>query len=394
MWVFFCSFVFLIGVFQAFGSVVLIGNNVTLSFENTESNFAPLVKRSEKCGVLYAADPLDACSPLANKVISKLNDPRSPFVLIIRGGCSFEDKVRTAQAAGFRAAIVYDNENGALIAMAGHSVGINISAVFVSKHSGETLRDYANIPDMELWIVPSFQNSAWSIMGISFISLLAMCAVIVSCFFVRRHRIRRRERPRAPRVQEFHGMSSRLVNAMPSVIFTAELEDNCTSKACTICLEDYVVGEKLRILPCCHKFHANCVDTWLTSRRTFCPICKRDARSCEGNPPSSESTPLLSALVSSSPILSSISSLAPSSATEFGPSSSLPPSVPHPQPASETHFNQLCHQNTAQTVLDLSSQRSYTAFLGNYPLSPSNSRYLSPYPPGSGSYMDYVNRLP
>lgn len=232
-------------------------------------------------------------------------------------------------------------------------------------------------------------------MGISFISLLAMCAVVVSCFFVRRHRVRRRERPQAPRVQEFHGMSSRLVNAMPSVIFTAELEDNFASKACTICLEDYIVGEKLRILPCCHKFHANCVDTWLTSWRTFCPICKRDARSLAGNPPPSESTPLLPALVSSSSLLSSYrSSLASLSATEFDPSSSRPSSVSHHQPASETHFNQLHHQNTAQTVLDLSSQRSCTAFVGNYPISPPNARYPSPYPPGYGSHIDYINRRP
>lgn len=41
----------------------------------------------------------------------------SAFVLTIRGGCSFEDKVRNAQKAGFEAAIVYDNEDdGVLVA--------------------------------------------------------------------------------------------------------------------------------------------------------------------------------------------------------------------------------------------------------------------------------------
>lgn len=59
------------------------------------------------------AEPLDACSPLTNKVVPIKNHT---FVLIVRGGCSFDEKVRQAQAAGFKAAIVYDNENGDLVA--------------------------------------------------------------------------------------------------------------------------------------------------------------------------------------------------------------------------------------------------------------------------------------
>jgi hypothetical protein len=34
---------------------------------------------------------------------------------MIRGGCSFEDKVRMAQNAGYKAAIVYDNEDGGIL---------------------------------------------------------------------------------------------------------------------------------------------------------------------------------------------------------------------------------------------------------------------------------------
>lgn len=136
-------------------------------------------------------------------------------------------------------------------AVAGNPAGINIYAVFVSKHSGETLAKYAGEADLQLWIVPSYENASWSIIALSFISLLGVSAVLATCFFVRRHRFRR-ERPLAPRVREFHGISSCLVKAMPSLIFTAVLEDNCTSQTCAICLEDYSVGEKLRVLPCQH----------------------------------------------------------------------------------------------------------------------------------------------
>ncbi|XP_045826692.1 receptor homology region, transmembrane domain- and RING domain-containing protein 2-like [Trifolium pratense] len=47
---------------------------------------------------------------------------------------------------------------------------------------------------------------------------------------------------------------------------------------CAICLEDCCVGEKLRILPCCHQFRATCVDSWFNLWRTISPVSKRDAR--------------------------------------------------------------------------------------------------------------------
>lgn len=154
--------------------------------------------------------------------------------------------------------------------VAGNSAGIKIHAVFVSKASGGILKTYAGLSNIEVWLIPSFENSAWSIMAISFISLLAMSAVLATCFFVRRHRIRR-ERSQASNVREFHGMSSRLVKAMPSLIFTAVLEDNCTSRTCAICLEDYCVGEKLRVLPCCHSKSAHMISfsTLLHSTKSF-----------------------------------------------------------------------------------------------------------------------------
>lgn len=75
---------------------------------------APSVKGSGENGVIFLAEPLDACTELTNKA-EHLPNASSPFVLIIRGGCSFEDKVRKAQYAGYKAAIVYDNEDGGVL---------------------------------------------------------------------------------------------------------------------------------------------------------------------------------------------------------------------------------------------------------------------------------------
>ncbi|CAI9754315.1 unnamed protein product [Fraxinus pennsylvanica] len=417
-WVFFFCFFALLGPYKAFGNVILIGKNVTLSFEETGATFAQPVKGFGICGTLHMAEPLDACSPLTNNIVLKTNCTKFSFVLIIREGCNFEEKVRRAQAAGFKAAIIYDSEDGDLVAMEGNSDGIKIYAVFVSKVSGETLSNYAGVPNTELWLAPSFECSAGLIMAIAFVSLFAVAAFLSVCLYYRRHHTGR-ARTRVPCIREFHGISSRLVKAMPSLIFSSVSEDNSTSSTCAICLEDYNVGEMLRILPCLHKFHAFCVDAWLTSWRTFCPVCKCDTRINTGDPPASEFTPLLSsspASVYSSSALSSIRSpIASSSAIRIAASSSHSPSVSCPRSIFSSPYHQQLlqsyHQSpclsTSRNSVDLrdpTSQRSGGAYLVSphslgYPsLSPVNSRYMSPYIPSpinaSSSYFGSSSHLP
>ncbi|CAN8103801.1 unnamed protein product [Discula destructiva] len=47
---------------------------------------------------------------------------------------------------------------------------------------------------------------------------------------------------------------------------------------CSICTEDFTVGEDVRVLPCSHKFHPACVDPWLVNVSGTCPLCRLDLR--------------------------------------------------------------------------------------------------------------------
>lgn len=46
-----------------------------------------------------------------------------------------------------------------------------------------------------------------------------------------------------------------------------------TQCQCMVCLENFSEGDELRTLPCFHRFHRECIDTWLGQSFT-CPVCK------------------------------------------------------------------------------------------------------------------------
>lgn len=48
-----------------------------------------------------------------------------------------------------------------------------------------------------------------------------------------------------------------------------------SGSSCAVCLTSYESGDKLRVLPCGHRFHCDCVDRWLLQQSNSCPLCSK-----------------------------------------------------------------------------------------------------------------------
>ncbi|CAH0479992.1 unnamed protein product [Peronospora belbahrii] len=69
------------------------------------------------------------------------------------------------------------------------------------------------------------------------------------------------------------GATRELIDQLETKTYTNNMfpfEDAC----CCICLNAYEASQSLRVLPCAHHFHKECVDEWLLVNST-CPTCRK-----------------------------------------------------------------------------------------------------------------------
>ncbi|XP_019177433.1 PREDICTED: NEP1-interacting protein-like 1 [Ipomoea nil] len=74
------------------------------------------------------------------------------------------------------------------------------------------------------------------------------------------------------------GLPGDSVERIPKIIITSDNNVDASGErvSCSVCLQDFQLGETVRSLPQCHHmFHLPCIDTWLV-RHGSCPMCRRD----------------------------------------------------------------------------------------------------------------------
>ncbi|KAI7834835.1 hypothetical protein BX661DRAFT_175624 [Kickxella alabastrina] len=267
----------------AMGSVIVESTNVT--FDDRAAMFGSQLGDDGLVGKLMVigdieADNIDGCRRLA----TRMDSSESWIMLVERGGCGFVEKVRNMQASGAAAVLVGDPWYDMPITMyaSGDTSDVHIPSSFVARSSYTGLRSAARNAHSPIEI-KLVRNEYYELpfLDVLFITILSPLLMMGFIYVLYRLRLRQnRLRDLAPQD---------LVKSLPINTFNHAKYREGEPAECAICLDDFEDGDELRVLPCKHQYHALCIDRWLTTRKKFCPICKKSV--C----PSSETTPLLPA---------------------------------------------------------------------------------------------------
>jgi hypothetical protein len=92
--------------------------------------------------------------------------------------------------------------------------------------------------------------------------------------------------------QALRPASAEAIRALEEVEITAVNQGDCS-----ICLENFKIGERAKRLPCKHMFHTQCLSPWL-AQRSSCPVCRacveRDEQEEQASPDQNQSQPATS----------------------------------------------------------------------------------------------------
>ncbi|GAN05726.1 conserved hypothetical protein [Mucor ambiguus] len=146
---------------------------------------------------------------------------------------------------------------------------ITIPSVFLAKNEYRALLYLSKIVDTPMMILLQLDDFiTWPLLDILMIIFVSPSIIMIFIYISWQLRQRRRKQQEVAPID----VVSRLLMKQ---FLTEKVKEN-EAEECAICLEDYINGEELRVLPCKHDFHTVCVDAWLTTQKKFCPICKRD----------------------------------------------------------------------------------------------------------------------
>jgi len=232
-------------------------------------------------------EPNTGCGNIENG-----DELKNAIALVIRGNCEYIDKAWNVANNGGLGMVVGNNRNENTLQWMTKSMNakdVYIPCVSVTKStyyavlsaiSGNPARSVigtislvGDVPAPNLWSLTNLTKLITYLL-IVFPAVWAILTIKRFC-------------PRRCREHERRRIRNRDI---PDVLYTRDLLDpdtdaeyqmrrrktRLTNSSCPICLESFEEQIKIKLLPCEHGFHSECIGPWIADHNDSCPICRQN----------------------------------------------------------------------------------------------------------------------
>ncbi|XP_026105196.1 RING finger protein 150-like [Carassius auratus] len=219
--------------------------------------------------------------------------PSIPWIaLIANGNGSYREKIRLAAALNASAVVIFNVGSNETITMPHHGTG-DVVAIMIPEPKGrEIVALLEKNVSVTMHITVGTRNlqqyvSRTSVVfvSISFIVLMIISLAWLVFYYIQRFRYANAHDRSQRRLSD--AAKKAISKLQVRTIRKGDKETESDFDNCAVCIKDYKPNDVVRILPCRHVFHKNCVDPWLQDHRT-CPMCKMNILKALGIPPSTD----------------------------------------------------------------------------------------------------------
>lgn len=229
----------------------------TVTFESDSGGFRRTISRSERAGIRTYVSTIRI--PLRRISETGLGEPSSTALRSI---------LRQIMTGFGELSSLMETEADPESSVPGQNVGVNTAAQTQRTHSGEATTGNA-VTDMgrESGAVGEVGQARMGTNGRDTNNLVengTLPILRLAHFFLLNDEDD--EHPRGLTKEQIDNLATRTYGQ-------ASLEAE-QGRACSVCINEYAQGNKLRSLPCAHEFHIHCIDRWLSENNT-CPICRQ-----------------------------------------------------------------------------------------------------------------------
>lgn len=230
----------------------------------------------ERSAPLVLADPEHGCGDLENG-----SELYGNIVIVKRGECSCFNKSVNIFNYGGKGIVIGNNENELMrMGKLGSENGdVAIPSLLISEQDFNYIKRKlaqqtsmvvnATISEKDEW-KDDFSAArslarAFTYMMLILPSTWTMLVLLWACFSLLKRRVMKRQ-----------------VREIPEIIFSSDMlvaesvkKKPLMNSSCPICLVDFEEQTRIKLLPCDHGFHPECIEPWIGERSDSCPICRQ-----------------------------------------------------------------------------------------------------------------------